>query len=85
MTETTAAALLATARAGDRITIENRHGQRQTGRVVMQGPAGPVLNLGGRYGTPGVATPDNFVSLRRGRRDRDSALMTALLSDRTAA
>ena len=38
------------------------------GRAVMRGPAGWVLNMGGRYGTPGIATEKSFVRVvRRGR------------------
>jgi hypothetical protein len=32
-------------RAGDRVTIVNRFGQQSTGRAVMRGPAGWVLNM----------------------------------------
>ena len=33
-----------------------------TGRVVMVFNTHLVVNLGGRYGRPGVVTPENFVS-----------------------
>lgn len=56
-----------TIRVGDRVTIVNRFGQEQTGRVVMRGPAGWVLNLGGRYGTPGIANASNIVKIRKAR------------------
>ena len=36
----------------------------KTGRAVMRGPAGWVLNMGGPHGTPGIATPDNTVKVR---------------------
>jgi hypothetical protein len=60
---------------GDRVTILipagiGRNGQEYkeaTGRAVMKGPVGWVLNMGGRYGTPAVCTEQNFVSLRRSR------------------
>jgi len=61
---------------GDQVTIRvpagrNRDGSydsaERTGRVVMRGPAGWVLNLGGAHGTPGVATPENFVRARKGK------------------
>jgi hypothetical protein len=57
-------------RAGDKVTIVNRFGQRQTGRAVMRGPYGWVLNMGGRHGTPGIATEDNTVGVKpaRGRK-----------------
>lgn len=64
--------LFNTIRAGDRVTILipngiGRHGvewKEKTGRAVMPGPAGWVLNLGGRYGTPGIATVDNIVRVK---------------------
>jgi len=60
-------------RAGDRVTILipngiGRNGQEwkeKTGRAVMRGPAGWVLNMGGRFGTPGVVTESNFVKASR--------------------
>lgn len=52
-------------RVGDRVTIVNRFGQERTGRAVMRGPAGWVLNLGGAHGTPGIATDENVVKVRR--------------------
>ena len=65
-------------RFGSRVTILVHAGQRidratgrlvpewkeATGRAVLRGPAGWVLNMGGRYGTPGIATPDNVVKVR---------------------
>ncbi len=65
--------LLNSIRPGDRVTINvpagiGRHGveyKQKTGRAVMPGPAGWVLNMGGRYGTPGVATIENTVSIRK--------------------
>lgn len=55
-------------RPGDKVTIVIRAGVnvdgtydtvRRTGRAVMRGPHGWVLNMGGRYGTPGIATKNN--------------------------
>lgn len=51
----------------DRVIITTPHGQNRTGRVVMRGPAGWVLNLGGQHGTPGIASPSNVVSVRKAR------------------
>lgn len=48
---------------GDRVSIVNRFGQVHTGRAVMRGPAGWVLNMGGRYGTPAIASPANVVKV----------------------
>lgn len=56
-------------RNGDRVTIRTPQGQELTGRAVMHSGDGRgwVLNLGGRYGTPGLAYKDNTVSACRGR------------------
>lgn len=54
-------------RVGDRVTISTRHGSKLTGRAVMLGPAGWVLNLGGKHGTPGIATDQNVVTIKRGK------------------
>jgi hypothetical protein len=37
------------------------------GRAVMKGPAGWVVNIGGRHGTPKVVGESNFIKLRKGR------------------
>lgn len=55
-------------RAGDRVTIVDRHGQQRTGRAVMKGPHGWVLNMGGKHGTPGIASDANVTSVRKGKR-----------------
>lgn len=51
-------------RHGDRVTIVNRFGQQRTGRAVMLGPAGWVLNMGGPHGTPAIASPENITRVR---------------------
>jgi hypothetical protein len=51
-------------RPGDRVTIVDRFGVQHTGRAVMRGPHGWVLNLGGKHGTPAVATDENIVSVK---------------------
>lgn len=72
-------ALFNSIRPGDKVTIlrpsgRNRDGsvdyKQATGRAVICGQArnGVVaLNMGGRYGTPGCATVDNLVAVRKGR------------------
>ena len=52
---------------GDRVTIRTPHGQERTGRAVMLGPAGWVLNLGGAHGTPGIASESNIVKVKKAR------------------
>lgn len=60
-----------TIRCGDRVTIVNRFGQAQTGRAVMfnRQVGAWVLNLGGKYGTPGLATEANTVKVTAKRGD----------------
>lgn len=60
-----------TIRRGDSVTIRTPQGQTRTGKAVMRGPAGWVLNMGGPHGTPGVATPENFVSVRKSGMSED--------------
>ena len=60
-------------RVGDRVTIVNRFGQKSTGRAVMRGPHGWVLNMGGRYGTPAVANESNIVQVRHRARRKQEA------------
>lgn len=60
--------VLDTIKAGDRVTIRTPHGSILTGKAVMRGPAGWVLNLGGAHGTPGIASAANLVKVtRRGK------------------
>lgn len=69
------AELLATIRPGARVTILVPNGigrngiefKRLTGRAVMPGPSGWVLNMGGRYGTPGIASEENILKVTGGR------------------
>jgi hypothetical protein len=51
-------------KSGDRVTIVNRFGQKSTGRAVMRGPYGWVLNMGGKHGTPAVADNDNITNVK---------------------
>jgi hypothetical protein len=51
-------------RKGDRVTILTPQGQERSGRAVMRGPAGWVLNMGGAHGTPGIASDRNVVRVR---------------------
>jgi hypothetical protein len=67
------AEVLGSIKAGDKVTILvpagiGRDGQEwkpKTGRAVMRGPHGWVLNMGGPHGTPGVASPENIVKVVR--------------------
>jgi hypothetical protein len=63
-------------RPGDRVTILvsggiGRNGiewVERTGRAVICSGTHVTLNMGGRYGTPAVCTPENFVRYREGKR-----------------
>ena len=55
-----------TINTGYRVTITDRFDQERTGRAVMKGPAGWVLNMGGPHGTPAIATEDNIVAVVKG-------------------
>jgi hypothetical protein len=68
--------LLLKIKPGDRVTILvpgglNLDGSvdytERTGRAVMRGPAGWVLNMGGPHGRPEVATPKNIVRVKKGK------------------
>lgn len=48
-------------KVGSQVVIRTRHGNLLQGRAVMRGPAGWVLNMGGPYGTPGIACEENTV------------------------
>lgn len=62
-------ALVATIRVGDRVTIQVPNGMgragiewvQKSGRAVIVSPGHVALNMGGRHGTPGVATAENIV------------------------
>jgi hypothetical protein len=57
-----------TIKSGDRVTIVDRFGKEHTGRAVMLGSYGWVLNMGGPHGTPAIANSANTVRVSRGRR-----------------
>lgn len=69
-------------RPGSRVTIMvpagiGRSGveyKPKSGRAVMRGPAGWVLNMGGPHGTPGIATPENTVKVSGGGKSKGSLL-----------
>jgi hypothetical protein len=69
-------AIIAQIRPGDRVTIlvpagMGRGGQEwaeRSGRAVIVDQGHVALNMGGRHGTPGVATAQNVVSVRRAKR-----------------
>lgn len=67
--------LVASIRPGDRVTIRvpagfGLNGQEwseRTGRAVICNGTHATINLGGRFGTPGVVTPKNVVSVRKSK------------------
>lgn len=65
--EPAARALVASIRPGDRVTIRTPRGQERMGVAVICSGTHVALNMGGQHGTPGVATPENLVSIRRAK------------------
>lgn len=55
-------------KVGDTVELRTPQGQLRRGRVVMLGPHGWVLNMGGKHGTPGIVNNANFVRIVRRRR-----------------
>lgn len=55
--------LLHSVAPGDLVTISTPQGQTRSGRAVMRGPHGWVLNAGGKHGTPIVATERNILKV----------------------
>ena len=55
--------ILDTIHNGMRVTIVDRFGKTHSGKAVIRGPHGWVLNMGGPHGTPGIATPENIVKV----------------------
>lgn len=82
--------LVAMIRPGDGVTIQvpngiGRHGQEwkdAKGRAVICSGTHAALNMGGRYGTPGVATPDNIISVTRHGHTYVSGIDTILSNPR---
>jgi hypothetical protein len=66
-------------KSGDRVTIVNRFGQKMSGRAVMRGPAGWVLNMGGPHGTPGIADERNVVQVSHGRSGMETMIASELV------
>lgn len=57
---------------GKTVSIQTKHGLFK-GRVVMLGPAGWVLDLGGQHGTPGIASAENVVAVSGVKPDSKAA------------
>lgn len=78
--------LIAQIRVGSRVTILipagiGRQGieyKEKTGRAVLRGPHGWVLNMGGRYGTPAVASESNIVRVKTTHKDLSPEQLAAL-------
>jgi hypothetical protein len=52
---------------GDRVTIVTRFGKEMTGRAVMLGPAGWILDMGGPHGRPMFASPGNVTRINKAK------------------
>jgi predicted kinase len=71
--------------ARDQVTIVTPQGNKLVGSAVMRGPAGWVLNMGGRHGTPAVASERNILLVKRGGAVIYSALDEVLTYDASAS
>jgi hypothetical protein len=57
--------LVDTIRHGSKVTIITPHGNKLKGKAVMKSSYGGwVLNLGGKYGTPAIATNENTIAVK---------------------
>lgn len=52
---------------GDSITFSTPHTAEMKGKAVMKGPAGWVVNAGGRHGMPKIVSEKNFIRARKGK------------------
>ena len=59
---------------GDTVYFSTPHTAEMKGRAVMKGPAGWVVNAGGKHGTPKVVSERNFIRLRKGRNRKQDGL-----------
>ena len=59
---------------GDTVYFSTPHTAEMKGRAVMKGPAGWVVNAGGKHGTPKVVSDRNFIRLRKGRNRKQDGL-----------
>jgi hypothetical protein len=59
---------------GDTVYFSTPHTAEMKGRVVMKGPAGWVVNAGGKHGMPKVVSERNFIRLRKGRNRKQDGL-----------
>lgn len=50
-------------RPGDKVYFVNSRNQRCSGRVVMLGSNGWVVNIGGQHGTPAIVSESNFLTI----------------------
>ncbi len=66
-------------RMGDRVTFIDDWGTTRTGKAVMYGPGGWVLNMGGAHGTPKVVAEEDITKVVRPQGSK-STLGTARLS-----
>jgi len=59
---------------GDTVYFSTPHTREMKGRAVMKGPAGWVVNAGGKHGMPKVVSERNFIRLRKGRNRKQDGL-----------
>ncbi len=57
--------MIAECKVGEAVTIRTPHNQLRRGRATILSGTHVALNMGGRHGTPGIATPTNVVRIGR--------------------
>lgn len=66
--ETKTLRLIDSVRPGDRVTIITQHGNKLKGRAAMRSSVGGwVLNGGGKFGTPLLASDENTIKVSPSR------------------
>lgn len=52
---------------GDTVYFFTPHSKQLKGKAVMKGPAGWVVNAGGRHGIPKIVSQKNYIKHNKGR------------------
>ena len=66
---------------GDTVYFSTPHTAQMKGKAVMLGPAGWVVNAGGKHGTPKVVSEKNYIKHNKGRNRKPDHLGEWLSQD----
>lgn len=69
-----------TIKPGDRVTIRTALGQERDGRAIMFNckVQGWLLNMGGKHGSPAIATEKNVLAVKASRHDEFHAIASII-------